>query len=154
MTGSVSFSGLYDQATEGFTNFVITINSFTVTEGGYSASVYGTVSLSSTSTEDTIKMSLVLKNDTNGKTYWVRDFVYTETYTGLMYQTGTFYDPFHGYVTITTVEPMTVAMEGDSPIDGQLLFSGANGTKALLTFTATGYILEVDSGTGVFTSVP
>jgi hypothetical protein len=37
----------------------------------------------------------------------------------------------------------------------QLLFTGANGSKARLTFTPTGYTVEVDAtGSNSFTLVP
>ena len=155
LSGSVSFSGIYNQTTQSFTSFNLTIGSLTVTEAGNSVSVYGTISLNHSVSTESISMSLVLSDGATGRTYWVKDFTYTVSPTGTTTLSGTYYDPIHGYVTIATITPLAVATPGAWPTAGQLLFSGANGSKARLTFTVTGYTVEVDqNGTGVFTVVP
>ena len=100
-------------------------------------------------------MSMVLLDSSTGKTYWVKDYTYTMSTTGTLTLSGTYYDPVHGFVTISTATPLAVTSAGAWPTAGVLLFSGANGSKARLTFNPTGYVVEVDlSGGGSFVPVP
>ena len=96
---------------------------------------------------------MVLLDSSTGKTYWVKDYTYTLTGSSLTIS-GTYYDPDYGYVTVTTVTPLQVASTDAWPTAGVLLFTGANGSRARLTFTSTGYTVEVDTGSGFYTTVP
>ena len=103
------------------------------------------MSFSNTGYTKSLIMSVVLLDSADNRTYWLKD--YTATLAGdTMSISGTYYDHDHGYVVISTVTPLTVSEYSSTPTAGQLLFTGSNGTKARLTYTSSGYILEVDAG--------
>lgn len=155
ISGVVTFSGVYNPASETFSSFTISFPSLSVAEGGGTFTACGNVTLTVAGGTETTVISLVLQNSATGKTYWVKDYTYTLNGLGELTLTGTYYDPVHGYVSISTLTPLQVATPDAWPTAGVLLFSGANGSKARLTFTATGYSIEVDlTGSGVFTTVP
>lgn len=154
LTGSISFSGIYNQATGSFSSLTISVSSLTGTSDGRSFSLAGSIFYSTSGATETVTMSVVLTDTLSGRTYWVKDYVLVLTGTTLTLS-GTYYDPVHGYVVISTITPLTVTTVDAMPTSGQLLFSGSNGTTARLTFTGSGYIVEVDeTGTGVYVLVP
>lgn len=153
VSGSVGFSGTFDPISQTFTQLTISFSSLVVTEGAGTFAVSGSVSVSTSGGTETTSMSLVLQASTNGKTYWVKDYTYTLS-GGSLTISGTYYDPDYGYVTVTTQTPLQVTSSDAWPTAGVLIFTGANGTKARLTFTsATSYTVEVDTGSG-YTVVP
>lgn len=155
ISGAVTFSGVYNPVSDTFTSFTISFPYLAVTDGGATFVTSGSVTTTVTGGTETTVISLVLLNSVTGKTFWVKDYTYTLTTAGELTITGAYYDPVHGYVTISTLTPLQVTTPDAWPTAGVLLFSGANGSKARLTFTATGYIVEVDlTGSGVFTTVP
>jgi hypothetical protein len=154
MNGAIAFSGIYNQPTDSFTSLSISISSMTATAAGRSFTLNGTESFSSIGITETVNMSVVLTDNLTGRTYWVKDYVLTHTGTTLTLS-GVYFDHVHGYVVISTVTPLTIATVDSIPTAGQLLFTGSNGTKARLTFTASGYTVEVDaSGNDSFVLVP
>ncbi len=156
INGTVTFSGVFNQSTLTFSSFTITFNALTVTEGGTTYTTSGSVTLTATGTTNQTVISMILQNSATGKTYWVKDYTYSYSSSmGTLTLSGTYYDPAYGYVTISTLSPLIVSWPGTWPTGGALLFQGANGSKARLTFTSTGYTVEVDStGSGVYTTVP
>lgn len=154
LSGSISFSGTYDQATGSFTSLTISMSGLTGVAEGRSFGLAGSVSFSTFGASESVSMSVVLTDMLTGLTYWVKDYALVLTGTSLTLS-GTYYDPVHGYVIISTITPLTVAIADSMPTSGQLLFSGQSGTKARLTFTGSGYIVEVDAtGTGTYVVVP
>lgn len=154
LSGSISFSGMYSQANGSFTSLTISIGGLTGIADGRSFGLAGSVSYGTVGASETVSMSVVLTDMLSGRTYWVKDYALVLTGTSLTLS-GTYYDPVHGYVVISTVTPLTVATVDALPTSGQLLFSGSNGTRARLTFTASGYVVEVDAtGTGTYVVVP
>ncbi len=153
VSGSVAFSGTFDQVSQTFTALTVSFTSLVVTEGGVAFTAAGSVSVSVGTGTETTTISLVLQNSTTGKTYWVKDYTYTLN-GGALTISGTYYDPVHGYVTISTLTPLQVTSSDAWPTAGVLLFTGANGSSARLTFSAAGYTVEVDTGNGVYTTVP
>ena len=154
MTGSVSFTGVLNLSTRNFSQFNVTISSLAVTESGQTYTAGGTLSLKVSGSTETMTMSLVLQESATGYSCWAKDYTYTLS-SGTLTLSGTYYDSVHGYVTVTTLTPLTVATADAWPTAGQLLFTGASGTKARLTFTATSYTVEVDQyATGVYVVVP
>lgn len=157
LSGGVTFSGVYSGGQ--FTTFTISMSAVTVTEGATSYTAGGSIAMSHSGNTDTVTMSVVLKNNATGQSFWVKDYVYTSTTSGTgqvsVTLTGTYYDPVHGYVTISTLVPLTAGTLGGEPTSGQLSFAGAGGSSARLTFTASGYVLEVDTtGSGTYVTVP
>lgn len=154
VSGSMAFTGVYNQATGMFTSLNISLNSLTGTKDGRSYSLAGSMSFSTSGASKTVSMSVVLTDNVSRLTYWAKDYVLVLTGSSLTVS-GTYYDPVHGYVVISTITPLTVSTVDATPTSGQLLFSGSNGTKARLTFTASGYIIEVDTvGNGTYVVVP
>ncbi len=154
LTGSMSISGVYNKTAGTFTSMNISVNSLTGTYNGKSYTLTGTMAFSISGATKTVTMSVVLVDNVSGRTYWIKDFTLTLAGNSLTV-TGTYYDPVHGYVVISTVIPLTVSTIDAAPIAGQLLFSGSNGTKVRLTFSNGGSIVEADtSGSGTYAVVP
>jgi hypothetical protein len=154
ISGPISFSGVYSQATGTFSSLNISLNNLIGTNGSRSYSLGGSESYSTSGATKTVTMSVVLTDNVSKLTYWVKDYALTLV-GSLLTISGTYYDPAHGFVVISTVTPLTVTTIDATPTSGQLLFSGRNGTSARLTFTSTGYIVEVDTaGNGTYVVVP
>lgn len=154
ITGSLAFSGSYNPASGEFTSLNISLNNITGTKDGRSYGLAGSMSSRINGVSRSVSMSVVLTDNATARTYWVRDYALVITGTTLTLN-GTYYDPIHGYVIISTVTPLTVSSADATPTAGQLLFTGLNGTRARLTFTASGYIVEVDTaGNGTYVVVP
>ena len=154
INGPIAFSGVYNQATSSFSSMSISISSLSATNGGKSFTLSGSESFSKSGTTETLTLSVVITNNLTGLTYWAKDYVLTVTGASLTL-TGAYYDPVHGYVVISTITPLTVSTTDAKPTAGQLLFTGASGTRARLTFTSSGYVVEVDTtGSGTFVTVP
>lgn len=154
ISGSIAFSGVYSQATGTFTSLNISMSNLIGTNGSKSYSLAGSVAYSTSVATKTVTMSVVLTDNVSSRTYWVKDLTLTLAGSSLSV-TGTYYDPVHGYVVISTVTPLTVTTMEATPTSGQLLFTGSNGTKARLTFTSGGSIVEADTaGNGTYVVVP
>lgn len=154
ISGSITFSGVFSQATGTFTSMNINMNNMTGTSGGKTFGMSGSISYSTGGAKSSVTMSVILSDSVSGHTYWMKDYTLTLTGSSLS-MTGTYYDPVHGYVVISTVTPLAVSAFDGTPASGQLLFHGANGTKARLTFTSGGYTVEADTaGNGSYVVVP
>lgn len=154
ISGSMSFSGVMNLNTGNFITMSATLNSLTITSSTGSYTQIGTMTWSNTATTSSLTMSVVLKNNSTGKTYWAKDFNYQQTGTAQL-MTGTYYDHDHGYVVISTATQLNTASLNALPTAGQLLFTGRNGSKARLTFSGSIYTVEVDAaGNGTFVVVP
>ena len=103
---------------------------------------------------ETVTMSMLITNNTTGRTYWLKDYLLNLS-GDMLTISGTYYHPTHGYVVMSTITPLTVTGIDATPTSGELLFAGSNGTKARLTFTSVGYTIEVDAaGSGTFVTLP
>jgi hypothetical protein len=154
VSGSIAFSGIYSQSTHAFTSLNISLNNLIGTNGSKSYNLAGSLAYSIVGATKSVSMSVVLTDNASGRTYWVKEFTLVQTGTSLTV-TGTYYDPIHGYVIISTVTPLTVSTFDSTPTSGQLLFSGSNGTKARLTFASASSTVEVDAaGNGTYMIVP
>lgn len=154
ISGSITFSGVYNQVSGTFTSMNIGMSNLTGIIGSKSYGLAGNMAYSSSGATSSVTMSVVLSDNTSGRTYWVKDFALTLAGTSLTV-TGTYYDPIHGYVVISTVTPLTVTTFDATPTSGQMVFSGNNGTDARLTFISGGYIIEADTvGNGTYVVVP
>ncbi len=155
ISGTIGFSGVYNQAAGTFSSLSITMSNMTGSSGGgRTFAMDGSMAYSTAGTTKTVTMTVVLTDSASGRTYWIKNFTLTLVGNSLTV-TGTYYDPVHGYVVISTVTPLTVATMDATPTSGQLLFTGSNGTKARLTFTSGGHTVEADTaGNGTFVVVP
>lgn len=165
LTGTITFSGTnafnghYSGSDAGLlvdTSLNINIIDLIGSKDGKSFSLVGSVSstVSASAANKTVTMSVVITDTNTGRTYWAKDITYTLTGSSLTV-TGSYYDPIHGYVVVSTITPLAVTNVDSAPVSGQLLFTGKNGTKARLTFTGGGNIVEVDAaGNGTYVVVP
>lgn len=154
ISGPISFSGVYNRFTGTFSSLNISMNNLVGSDGSSSFSMAGSLTCNVGIGTTTVGMSIVLSDTVYGRTYWVKDFTLTLSGSSLS-MTGTYYNPVHGYVVISTVTPLTVSTLDGTPTSGQLLFSGGNGTKVRLTFMAGGYTIEADTvGNGTYVIVP
>lgn len=104
ISGSIAFSGVYNQATGMFTSLNISLSNLIGTNGSKSYSLAGSVAYSTSGATKSVTMSVVLTDNVSSRTYWVKDFTLTLTGSSLTVS-GTYYDPVHGYVVISTVTP-------------------------------------------------
>lgn len=156
ISGSISMSGYVAVQSGGIDTLTIVIPSLQISggsDGGVLMTVKGKMTIAN-GADKTITVSMVFIDGATGHTYWYKDFSIVDS----GYSTtinGTFYHPVHGYVVVSTLTPLsdTTNIYGD-PVSGQLLFTGSNGSKVLLTYTASGYVLELDAdGTGNYISL-
>ena len=120
ISGTMTFSGVFNMTAQTFSSLTVSFSSMTVIEGGTTFSAGGSVTLTMSGTTETTVVSLVLQNSVTGKTYWVKDYTYTLSAQGTLTLTGTYYDYVHGYVTVSTLTPLTVASSGSWPTGGVL----------------------------------
>lgn len=154
LSGSITFNGVLNPATGKFISLNISLNSLTEVYGSKTYGMYGSVVYNTNGTTKSVTMSVLLTDSASGHTYWVKEFTLTLTGTS-MTAAGTYYDPIHGYVVMSTITPLTVLSIDAVPTAGQLLFTGRNGTKARLTFTNSSYTVEADAaGNGTYVVVP
>lgn len=154
ISGPIAFSGSFNQSAGTFTSLNISMSNLNGTSGNKSYSLAGNLAYSTSIGTKNVTMSVVLTDNVSSNTYWVKDFILTLAGNSLT-MIGTYYDHVHGYVVISTIAPLTVPIFDATPTSGQLLFTGANGTKARLTFTVSGHIVEADTaGNGAYVVVP
>jgi len=153
ISGAVTIWGNYNQSTGQFGSLGITFSPLSATTASGTSFLYGTISFSTTGTTETLNVSCTL--NTGGQTYWVKDWTYRLTSGNTLTIAGRYYNPIYGYVDLATSTPLTVSSMSGDPTAGILLFTGSNGTKVKVTFTATGYTVEVDtSGNGQYVPLP
>ncbi len=135
-----------------FTNWTLTSTQESITTSGNM-----TVSGSGNTTNMTINMVVDDKN--SDKTAWIKDYTVTETQgSGYIDQnfSGQYYDSEYGYATVSTPTPFRIMSGSSYPSAGVMLAVGAEGsaggsTKARLTASSTGYIIEADTnGDGTY----
>jgi len=154
ISGTIGFSGVFNQTTEEFTSLSITVTDLQGSMGAESFVMNGSMHLSNTVYSRNLSLSIVLLDVANNRTYWLKDFNLALS-GDYMTMSGVYYDYTYGYVVISTVTPLYVSSYSGDPTSGQLLFTGNNGTKARLTFTYSGYTLEVDaSGNNTYVVIP
>lgn len=154
ISGSMDFSGVYNQPAASFTSLNISMKNLNGSQGGKSFSLAGNLAYSSGIGTKSVTMSVLLIDNLTSRTYWAKDFALTLV-GSLLTMSGIYFDPLYGFVVISTVAPLTVASMDAVPTAGQLLFAGANNTKARLTFAGSGYTVEADTaGNGNYVVVP
>ncbi len=166
ISGSVSVSGttsLVDSSIYGLTMVLhdLKLGAVVYRDSGSIITANGKITLVNLG-QKTIEMSVVFSEEATGKSYWYRDFVIidrtiTVTPNGntgpSMSVSGTFYDSLHGCVTVTTPNDLYTGSYGDFT-SGEILLAGSNNSKARLSYTDQGTMVEVDSeGNGNFVSV-
>lgn len=147
ITGAVEFDGIFNSVTGSFNSFTVKISDLVTTSGSSQVALNGRLSATKTGSTKTITISAVLTTSAGYKSQ-VKNYEVAVTNSSLTMK-GEFYDSTHGYVILTTLAPVSLP----TPTSGQILVAGANNTKARLTFNSTGYVVEFDSGNGVWAVV-
>jgi hypothetical protein len=136
ISGSLTISGTINLGTNEPTNFVFSFNMLTVSGGGESAALDGTINVNVTT--GTITINLLMQE--NSTVFKYENTVLTESEGsdgGEAYELSTvdgrFYHPAHGYVDVTTITPFKIYIVDENPSEGILLIEGAGNTKARLT---------------------
>ena len=160
ISGAVSFSGKVDPVTEELVRFSLSFSTLSGTSGGDSFTLHGTITTDLTVYPYVMTVSMLLRDNSTGKVYWVKDYTMILT-EGAGYidveLSGTYYDPDYGYITFITTVPFRIYHGDESPSAGILIATGETGsaggsTMARLTvLSSTTYQVEADTnGDGTY----
>ena len=142
ISGTVSVSGSIDPFTLIMQQMTMSFNSLTMTANGASVTLSGNYSQESM----TMTMNHSLRDDSTGKVYKIENYTVSETdmidWTETTLFSGRYFHPDYGYVELSTITPFRLYWSDLGPSTGELLITGANGTKALLT-TVSSTLFEV-----------
>jgi hypothetical protein len=154
VAGGVSFNATVNTATLTISSMSMTLSNVTAISSLQSVSLNGSIAITISGTTTTTSLSVLEVDNTNNTTYWLQNFIMTLS-GSTMTVSGTYYDYTYGYVVISTITPLTVNSAYSEPTAGRLLFTGSGGTKARMTYSPTGYVVEVDAnGNNSFVTVP
>jgi len=158
MNGTVTIDGTVNPYSEAF-DLTMTFNSLTEVSEDLGLDVFlsGSIDMISSEYSDNVVMNMYLRDNSSGDTQWLNDYRIYSSYSydheqEEMNISGRFYSSDHGYVTLSTEEPLTFYNDDDFPSHGVLLATGAAGTSArLITLSSSTYKVEVDGdGDGVY----
>ena len=131
INGSVSFYGQVDISTDELLKFTFSFNSLSFTSGSDSFTLNGNIAWDVTVSPITITMTMLLRDNSANKVYWVQSYTIELTEeTGYVDidVSGRFYHPDYGYVTISTPTPLRINDGDDYPFQGILVVEGEDGT--------------------------
>jgi len=131
ISGQTNVDGTFDTATDEPLIFTITFDNL---KTDYIA-LDGEISIDLTMVPYVVTMNYYGTDNVSDKVYWIRDYtlIITEIDDSTEVElTGRFYHPDYGYVVLTTPILFVIYEGDDFPLDGSLVLSGANGTKAEL----------------------
>ncbi len=147
INGNATVSG-----SSGGADFVInfTFNPITVVSGAESFTMSGTIGTSVSGSSVTITMDNVrLRNNNTQMVEWIENLTISVTDNSSFLEmtiTGRYYHPEHGYVDIATIDALRINDFDQFPSSGQIIITGASGSKARLTvINNTQYDLDVDA---------
>lgn len=152
INGQISFEGRFEILGPGqdpeIQNMTMSFSALSVT-GGESATIAGQIAITVNGATESITMDLLLHDGVSDQVFWVNDYSVTVTDMGTYQEvqvTGTFYDPLEGYVDILTPVSLEIAFGADWPSAGQILITGADGTRALLRAQSDGtFFVDIDT---------
>jgi hypothetical protein len=160
MSGTIDLSTLYDELPE-FSKFTMTFSSLTleylasgdsITIMGESSSKKGIFSADWNVSPNLVTMSYVIKDNNSDPvvTYWFKNVQIEleggEGSTDLTGMTGRFYDPLFGFVEMSVGVAIHMLDGEYGPESGSLIVTGAEGTKALLSFLdVSSYQVDADT---------
>ena len=160
ISGAVSFSGKVDLVTEELVRFSLSFSTLSGTSGSDSFTLNGSITTDLTVYPYVMTMSMLLRDNSTDKVYWVKDYTMIVT-EGAGYMdvelSGTYYDPDYGYIAFITTVPFRISYGDESPSAGTLIVTGETGsaggsTMARLTvLSSTTYQVEADTnGDGTY----
>ncbi|MGE5838714.1 MAG: hypothetical protein ACM34H_02185 [Deltaproteobacteria bacterium] len=160
ISGAARFSGQVNPVSGEMLHFGFSFDNLTLSSDVDSITIAGTLSMDGQSIPAVATMDILLKDNVTTEVYWVNNYTLQIT-EGPGYKeieaSGRFYHPGHGYVIVSTLEPLVVYDADGSPSSGVLLVEGTIGpsgsfTAAMLTaLSSTRYLVEADTdGDGLF----
>ena len=160
ISGAVSFSGKVDLVTEELLRFSLSFSTLSGTSGGDCFTLHGTITTDLTVYPYVMTVSMLVRDNSTGKVYWVKDYtmIVTEEATYIEVDlSGTYYDPDYGYITFETTVPFRIYYGDDVPSDGVLVATGETGSEGgptmarLTVLDSTTYQVEADTnGDGTY----
>lgn len=168
-SGNVQAEGTLDRVTGNPIQVTLIFSVLKVTSGGETFTAAGIISIDSiSSTQETVTIDMLMRDDASGKMFQTVGYRIDATggtdsdgkdYADLSIS-GTFYHSDHGYVVISTQEPIHILLDADWPSSGVLVVNGktiegaSEPTSARLTvIDASSYHVEADvDGDGVYDS--
>ena len=156
ISGSVDFSGHFDVDAGEFLTFEFSFNNLSTTLGGDSVTIKGDMAFDSTNYPViTLTMTILIKDNRIDRVYWVKGYLLTLTEEVACVDidiSGTFYHPEHGFVTLSTVQALTLCGSDEYPESGELLITGKNGTTARIIFLSpmTYQVIADTNGNGSY----
>jgi len=137
MSGRTNESGNISPYDLDITHMTITYEALVFTNGRASVTQSGTWFMDYRQYPYREEINVVTRNDANGKTYWMRDYVvYSSTgWDGSSNYdefdiTGRYYDPDNGYVDISTEQALRIRYQEYYPYEGVLAIIGEGNTGA------------------------
>lgn len=154
LTGSASFQGRVDPATNQLEYFTFRFSSLAGTANGEEFRLDGSLTLRVNETRDetSLTMDLVFEDTAAGESLWLSDFTLTVSEgvdNGQPYETiafsGRLYHSEYGYVDIRTDVAFRVDDGDDYPSEGILVLTGADDATVVMTVLSnTQYQVEAD----------
>ncbi len=159
VAGGANITGKYDLQKDRFVYFSLASGSMSLTYGSDSVTAKMNISFNYQTSPATITMSIYLKNNKDGKVYWVDYSI--NLWKALNYMevnaSGKYYHPGYGYVVVSTPTNLRIYSGNDWPSQGVLILDGKTGsaggsTRARLTvISSTTYQVEADTnGDGIY----
>lgn len=141
MDGEYAMEGNWEDFTLTFDNFNMVDNN-----NDFNMTMDGTSRMVESNDVYTTTLNIEFAESISGEAIKYENLVSTldeSSYPGEITITGNFYEKSRGYVTISTLEALTVGSY-DGPDGGKLKLSGDN-SAAYITFYSSGYDIEVDT---------
>lgn len=155
LTGSASFKGRVDPATEQLEYFTFRFSSLGGTANGEAFRLEGSLTLRVDDTRDetSLAMDLLFEDTATGESLWLDNVTLTLTEgvdDGRAYQaiafSGRLYHPEHGFVDIRTDVAFRIDDGDDYPSEGVLVLTGADDATIVMTVLSNAqYQMEADS---------
>jgi len=157
MSGTTTVAGYIDLLTGGFTDISYSFASFTISDGGGSVTVAGTVELVNNPPNAIATVNLVFRDNVTGKTVWIRDYILSmlegpdgdldgiPDYVAVTVS-GRVYLHDYGSNNITTQDSLIIGAGEINPSSGALIFTGSGGRSIRFTVIdeLTGFFVEAD----------
>lgn len=150
VNGTVEALGTFDANGQQLSRLTLSFTTLKLQIGVSSYFLTGSLSwaYNLASSIETMSMNMVLLDQVSAKTYWFNNYELVTVYSGNSLSqsiAGRYYDHDHGYVDLSTINPLIVTSGFQWPSQGTLNFKGKLGTWARLNFRATTLTIEADT---------
>jgi hypothetical protein len=131
LNGKTSFSGTIDTATGQFVRMSFDFNKLKGRDLSSAFVIDGTMYLVHQDFETAMTMNLFIEDSQDSDVFWLNDYhllVVEEFSTMAINISGKYYNPDHGYVTLSTQQDLILDVYSLVPVSGVLLAIGKNGS--------------------------